>query len=415
LVSLERAAGREDRAKALGGQALSLAIGLGVALCLVLLVGKHQLLHLMGTESTGPLANDYALAFLTIRALAAPAILTIEAATGVLRGFLDTRTPILILVASNAINLLLDFILIAGAHMGPMGAAIATTSAEWIGAILFLLVLGGKLPSASPPRVTGSTTDPSVSSRLAIFPTLEFPIWEEVQPLVLASSSVFFRAVVLQLTYVGAAAMAARGGGNVSITSGGTVLAAAAVVAAHQIAIQLRMFGSFFCDSLAAAAQGLIADKLGRNDPVGVREVSRAVFQYSFVLGLGLAVVLQLGESTSVVFDLFTRDSQTKDALATILPLLIFTQPLNALVFAADGILQGASEFAYQARSMALSCATGAACFWFFESGSESHQDILIHIWLGMVGLQAMRGLTSAWKVFEAEGPIDLAARSGAK
>ena len=38
-----------------------------------------------------------------------------------------------------------------------------------------------------------------------------------------------------------------------------------------------------------------------------------------------------------------------------ILPLIVLAQPLNALVFAADGVLQGASEFPFQARAMVLS------------------------------------------------------------
>ena len=149
LVSSRRSAGLEDEAVAVAGQSLSLALCLGFCLTAGLLTLKQPLLRVMGTSITGAVANGYALDFLSIRALAAPAILCIEASIGALRGFLDTKTPIVILIIANLLNLLLDVVLIVWAGLGPLGAAIATTSAEYISAGLFLAVLAGALPSAS--------------------------------------------------------------------------------------------------------------------------------------------------------------------------------------------------------------------------------------------------------------------------
>ena len=188
LVASKRSAGNEKEALAVGGQAISLGLILGSMLVVFILGLKEPLLEIMGTGTTGPQAKAYAADFLAIRAFAAPAVFCISAATGILRGYLDTRTPIVILVIANVVNLALDVILIAYAHMGPAGAAIATTTAEWISALLFLGVLAGKLPSADGKFGSNRNNEGAVA-----VPSLSIPAWIEVKPLVVASSSIFFR------------------------------------------------------------------------------------------------------------------------------------------------------------------------------------------------------------------------------
>ena len=385
LVASQRAAaaGQEQQQQAaaaavVGGQVLTLGLGLGCFLTVTLLTFRQPLLTVMGTGITGEVANESALAFLSVRALAAPAVLCIEASVGVLRGYLDTKTPIVVLIVANLLNLMLDVVLIALAGWGALGAAIATTTAEWISAGLFLAVLAGYLPSASVGR-----------GKLAVVPLMSIPSWQEIRPLVVASSSVFLRTLVLQASLSGAAAMAAR-----------SSVAAVEAVAAHQIGIQLWLLCSFFCDSLAAASQGLVADALGRKDLQGARDVAKTVFLYSAVLGLFLAALLQVGESTGFLFDIFTQDPAIQSALGEILPLIVLAQPLNALVFAADGVLQGASEFPFQAKAMALSGLTAVSTFLALEVGTPD-VDTLVHVWSALIALQAMRGLTSFWKLLK--------------
>jgi len=393
LVAKSRASGESEAAVRLGGQALSLAILLGSVLSSVLFVFRQELLTVMGTSITGEAANNYALAFISIRALAAPAVLLIEASIGILRGYLDTKTPIVVFVVANLINLVFDVILIAFGGLGPLGAAIATTSAEWISAGLFLGVLAGLLPSAS--GYLGSRQ--TAIAPVKVTPILSVPSWEQVSPLVVASSAIFFRAIVLQLSISSAAAMAARTG----------TVDASAYVAAHQIGIQLWLLCSFFCDSLAAASQGLVADALGRQDHNDVVDVSKTVFLYSLCLGLFLAATLWVGGHFGFIFDLFTRDEEIRSALASVLPLIVIAQPLNALVFAADGVLQGASEFPFQAKAMVLSGMVAVASFLFLDLES-SGVDTLVHIWIALIVLQSMRGATSLWKLFDTNGAINL-------
>jgi len=419
LVAQKRASpGEEERRQALkvGGQALSLALALGTVLSFGLTLCGQPLLQLMGTSVTGPLANRYAMDFLVVRSLAAPAVFTISASTGILRGYLDTKTPIVVLLAANVINFTLDVIFIVWLNMGPMGAALATTTAEWISAILFLLVLAGKLPSMdgelgkkemdlttvaeegrkndAVPLLGGTDESKTQTTTLVVTPSLSIPPWDEIRPLVVASSAVFLRSTVLQLFLSSAAAFAAR-----------SPTGAESSISAHQIAFQLWMLCSYTSDALAAASQALVADAIGRDDLDDVQNVSRTVFVYSSVLGVLLGTLLYVGFETRFLFDFFTNDEGTQLELLAISSLLVLSQPLNSLVFAADGVLQGAAEFPYQAKTMALSAVVAVGAFMIFQSIDPSTEE-LIHVWDAIIILQAMRGITSAFKICDKNGPI---------
>jgi Na+-driven multidrug efflux pump len=437
LVSQRRASGNEKEAMAIGGQPLSLAIIIGISLTILLMTFVHPLLNIMGVDNLSNDASQYATTFVLIRSLAAPAIFISSASTGILRGYLDSKSAFFILFATNIVNFILDVLLISIGGMGPKGAAIATTTAEWLTAFCFLGILAGVFPSADgkmgsnqPQRNiqpqdidtntvieidtdtdTDTDTQPLLLSSsssaqqqqetisfVRVVPSSEIPSWMSVKPLIIASSSSFVRSFLLQLSVAGAAAMAARSGNNVAEV-------AAASIAAHQIALQLWLLCSFVCDALAAASQALVSDAIGRNDPDGVRKVCSIVFLYSVGLGIVLGLFLLLGNLSGFLLSFFTNDIPTQEALKPILYIVTASQPLNAYVFAADGVLQGASLFTYEAKSMLLSTSVAAGCFVILEHFGS---DTLSHVWYGLVLLMFMRGLTATWKMIDVKGPINL-------
>jgi Na+-driven multidrug efflux pump len=166
---------------------------------------------------------------------------------------------------------------------------------------------------------------------------------------------------------------------------------------------------------LATASQALVADGKGRNDADAVRTVSRTVFNWGLALGLTLSTCLWVGTASGFLIDFFTSDDVTRIELGKLLTIVILAQPLNSFVFAADGVLQGAGEFTYQAKSMALSVISAFAMFAVLEYTSYGREiltgndsDTLVHVWYALITLQAVRGITSLVKVVEPMGPIDL-------
>ncbi|KAL7474329.1 hypothetical protein ACHAW6_000303 [Cyclotella cf. meneghiniana] len=100
--------------------------------------------------------------------------------------------------------------------------------------------------------------------------------------------------------------------------------------------------------------------------------------------------------------------------LSKLLAVVFFAQPLNSCVFVANGVLRGAEEFTYQAKSMALSIIAAMSVFAILEymalgrvSNLAGGGDMLVHVWYGLIALQFMRGLTFV-KLVDERGPIDI-------
>ena len=203
---------------------------------------------------------------------------------------------------------------------------------------------------------------------------------------------------MLQAAISSAAALAARNG----------EAAAASSLGAHQIGIQLWLLCSFISDALAAASQGLVADALGRNSKADARDIAKTVFGYSLGLGLTLGSALYIGTASNFLLDFFTQDASTQQELARILPLIIFSQPLNSYVFATDGVIEGASEFTFQAQSMALSVGVTSGVFLTLQTMGYSDGDTLVQVWTSLIVLQLMRGVTASWKIAQQDGPIEI-------
>lgn len=60
---------------------------------------------------------------------------------GILRAVGDSKRPLFFLISSCATNILLDFLFVAGLHMGVMGAALATILSQAVSAVLVIAVL----------------------------------------------------------------------------------------------------------------------------------------------------------------------------------------------------------------------------------------------------------------------------------
>ncbi len=128
-----RAMGADDRPEAMAVISRALILGgvLGVAASLLLWILAPQLLDLM---QTGAEVRSPAMAYLQIRAWAAPAVLVTLAAHGSFRGLADTRTPLVVALVVNVINIVLNPILIFGLGMGVAGSALASLVAQYLGA-----------------------------------------------------------------------------------------------------------------------------------------------------------------------------------------------------------------------------------------------------------------------------------------
>ncbi|KFM23311.1 MATE efflux family protein 2, chloroplastic [Auxenochlorella protothecoides] len=140
LVATALQAGNGEQAGRTVLQGLALAVVLGLGLALALTAGSDAALGVMGVA---PEAGDLFLQsrdYLTVRALAAPAVLLESVAQGALYGMRDMRTPLYVTAGANALNLGLGWLLVLHLGWGVKGAALATAAAEAASAVAYLTV-----------------------------------------------------------------------------------------------------------------------------------------------------------------------------------------------------------------------------------------------------------------------------------
>lgn len=349
------ALGRGDREAAgrVVVHALTLAAVFGLAAVTVLETLTVPILRLL---QAGDAILEPAAGYLRIRALAAPALLVVTVGHGAFRGYLDTRTPLKVTLGLNAVNLVLDPVLIFGAGLGLDGAAIATVVAQWVGAgwFLALLIRGGR--------------------RLGI--QFELPGVAELAPLLRVGWELVMRTLALLAALTLATAIAARIGTE--------------TVAAHQVVGQLWLFLALAVDALAIAAQAMVARHLGAGRVAAARAAADRLLWWGIAAGTTLGVLLVL--LRGVLPGLFTADPVVAALVAGVMPLLAAMQPLGAVVFVWDGIFMGAARFRFlAASSVAAALAAGAFLLAVPEAGWG-----LAGVWWGVAVLLVGRGLPQA-------------------
>ncbi len=82
-----------------------------------------------------PAGAVFAVTYLRIASFGIPALLLMLAATGVLRGLQDTRTPLVVAVAANLANIVLNLTFVYGFGWGIAGSAIGTLLAQGLAAL----------------------------------------------------------------------------------------------------------------------------------------------------------------------------------------------------------------------------------------------------------------------------------------
>ncbi|MGA5495403.1 MATE family efflux transporter [Streptomyces cinereoruber] len=303
-----------------GMDGIWLALLLGTAVVALTLPAAPWLVDVFGASDT---AAPHAVTYLRISSLGIPAMLVVLAATGVLRGLQDTRTPLYVAIGGFTVNGALNLTLVYGAGLGVAGSAWGTVIAQcgMAAAYLTVVVRGARRHGASlRPDASGIRA----SARAGV-------------PLLVRTLSL--RAVLMIAT-----AVAARLGDT--------------EVAAHQIILSLWSLMAFALDAIAIAGQAIIGRYLGADDPDGARQVCRRMVQWGVVSGVVLGALLVVARPLYV--PLFSRDTAVHDALLPALLVVALSQPIAGVVFVLDGVLMGAGDGPYLAWAMLLTLAVFA-------------------------------------------------------
>ncbi|MFF4156866.1 MATE family efflux transporter [Streptomyces sp. NPDC001678] len=295
-----------------GMDGIWLALILGAVVTAAVLATAPLLAHAFGASAT---AAPYATTYLRISALGIPAMLAVLAATGVLRGLQDTRTPLYVAVGGFVANAALNVALVYGAGLGIAGSAWGTVLAQFAMAAAYLTVV------VRGARRHGASLRPDAAG---------------IRACARAGAPLLVRTLSLRAILMIATAVAARLG-DVDI-------------AAHQVVLSLWNLLAFALDAIAIAGQAIIGRCLGAGDSAGARAACRRMVQWGIVSGVVLGALVVAGRSAFI--PLFTSDPTVRDALLPALLVVAVGQPVAGVVFVLDGVLMGAGDGSYLARAM---------------------------------------------------------------
>jgi putative MATE family efflux protein len=311
-VARQVGAGNRRAAAEQGVDGFWLAAGLGIALTVLGLALSPLIVDAMGASTrVHPFADTY----LRISIIGAPALLIALAGAGYMRGLQDTRTTLVIAVASNAFNVLIEVVFVYGLDLGIAGSAWGTVLAQYGAALAYIAVTARnvRLEHASVrPQAAGIRATASVGGRVVV------------------------RTGSLLAAFLAATAIASRIGDD--------------DVAAHQIAFQVFLFLGLSLDAIAIAGQAMIGRFLGADDAGEARAAARRMIEWGVAVGVVFGVLLAIVRP--VIVPLFTPDPDVQSLALQVLLIVAAMQPLNAVVFVLDGILIGAGDVTYLAVAM---------------------------------------------------------------
>jgi putative MATE family efflux protein len=307
-------AGDEREAAHQAVQSMWLAAAIGVVVGVAGLVLSAPLVRVFGAEGA---VADNALVYLRISLLGVPAMLVSLAGTGYLRGRQDTRTPLLVAVASAMFNLVFELVLIYGLGFGIGASALSTVVAQTGAGIVYAAWVVRAV------RTYRVELRPHVASigRLAAF-----------------GRDLLVRTIALRVTISVATAVATRIGTD--------------DVAAHEVAFAVWSALALGLDAIAIAGQAMTGHRLGAARPEEARDAGRRMIELGVVLGIGFGLLVVA--LRPVLPRVFSDDPAVIALAGFLLWWVAALQPMNAVVFVLDGVLIGAGDMAFLARAMIL-------------------------------------------------------------
>ncbi|HEY2314142.1 MAG TPA: MATE family efflux transporter [Streptosporangiaceae bacterium] len=337
-VARQLGAGHRDAAIQQGIDGLWLAAGIGLA---VLAIGWPLAPRIAGAFGGSEAVTHQAVIYLRVSLLGTPSMLAVLAGTGVLRGLQDTRTPLLVAVAANAVNIGLNATFVLGLHWGIAGSAAGTVVAQTGSAAAYLLVV-----------VRGARAA-GIGLR---------PDGQGIKSAAFAGASLVLRTLALQAVLVLMTAIAAR--------------QSDAAIAAHQVALRIWSLFVFALDAIAIAAQAITGRQLGSGDVTAARAATRRMIGWGAGYGVLFSVVLLAIRPWLPA--LFGAAPAVRGLLLAVLLVVIVQQPVAGVVFVLDGVLIGAGDQDYLAVAGLVTLAVfGAAATIVVRTGSG-----LVALWV---------------------------------
>lgn len=304
-----------------------------------------------------------ALTYVRASAPGITAMFVVLAATGALRGLLDTKTPMWVSVGGTIFNAATNYALIYGLGWGITGSGAGTSTAQWLMAIVLVCIVAVKA------HHRGVSLRPSLSSAREVG---------------MAGAPLMVRTVNLRIAFL--------------VTTWAATRVGASALAGHQIVTSVWNLGSYAMDALAIASQALIGHSLGTGDHGRVRIALKRCLTWG--LWVGFAVGIVFAALSWLLPRAFTTSAPVIAAATWALIIAGVGQPLAGYVFILDGVLMGAdrTKFLAGASIINLLVYLPFCCIIAWSATNLGETWGLLSIWVAFTFVfTAMRALTNRY------------------
>lgn len=294
--------------------------------------------------------------YIQIRFFGAPAAMLTLVMLGVLLGLQKARHAMLLVITTNAINVIGDIILIIGLDMNVTGAAIATVVAEWVSAVLGIYLVSKHL------QLSRVLLPKASMSRLRAMFSL--------------NRDIFIRSILLH--------------GCMAMMTAWASYQGQIYVAANAVLLQFLTLISLGLDGVAYAAEALIGEAKGQANEASARIWLRVCLFWSAIFAVAYALVF--GFFGVSIIHLITNIPEVITTAVVYLPWVIALPLLAHWSYLFDGVFIGLSASRAMRNTMAIAAFGVYLPVWWFSKEWGNHG-----LWLALCCFMVARGVAQAW------------------
>jgi MATE family multidrug resistance protein len=346
-----RGAGDYAEVRALIARALLLAGAIGGTLIILQLPVLALAFWLIDAS---PQVERYAREYFLIRVWSMPAVLAGYAIIGWYYGLRDARTPLIVQVVANALNIGLDFLFVFGFGWGVAGVAVASLVASYAGLLLGLWCVWRTL------RTLPGSGHARLLDRTALVRLVSIN-----RDLVLRT---FCVVSVLGLFMAKSAEL-----GDVTL-------------AANQVLHNFLVFTSFGLDAFAHAAEAILGEAVGRRDRAAFQRSMRVVFFWAALVGaLNLVIYAVAGPG---IIALLTGIPEVRAAAMDFLLWPVLMPLLSVWAYTYDGVYLAATRTTAMRNTVILSFVAYVVLLYTLVPVYGN-----IGLWIALVAFLGVRGI----------------------
>lgn len=307
--------------------------------------------------------EELAMAYFRIRVWAAPAALGQFALLGFFLGMQNARLPMIVLVSTNLINVVFNYIFVMRMGMGSDGVALGTVIAQYSGLMIALFYF----------RKNFSHLFQHWSYRATVR-------WTKLREFLMVNKDIFIRTMCLVIVF---SIFTARSASTDVMSEGQET-----ILAVNSLLMQFFMFFSFLIDGFAHAAEALTGRFIGAGDRKALEKSVRLLFIWGTAISLFFTLLYLLGGNA--IFGLLTNNAKVIANAKPYFFWVIIIPMVSYTAFLWDGIYIGATAGKEMRNAMLFSTLVIFFPAYILASRFMGNQGL----WFAFILFMAARGLT---------------------